>query len=110
RGDGAKQTAAPLVEAPAPTPVPEPKAPERTSQRSHTLKRGDTYFQLSKRYYGTIRCWNVIRDANRQWKVLESTEGLEVVIPALRREDMDGNGIPVVTQGAASNPIPPMRG
>lgn len=100
------ETATPAV------PPAAPKEPEWAVQRTHNLKVGDTYFDLSKRYYGTIGYWKTIRDANPQWRVLETVEGMEIVIPAINREDRNQPS-PQTIQGngnGGGNIIPPMRG
>lgn len=72
-----------------PTPAPE------TSERSHTVARGDTLGDISRQYYGTTRHWKKIQDANKV-----DPDGLHVgqklVIPVVASE-----AAPVATSGSS---------
>ena len=52
-----------------------------TKQRTHTVKRGDTYWDLARRYYGDPQQWRKIANAN-PYPAREIPIGAKLVIPA----------------------------
>lgn len=60
----------PQIVAPPPTPAPAPAAPRPPATpapptaRTHTVVRGDTFWGLAVRYYGTGTRWPTIANAN----------------------------------------------
>ncbi|MCA8940182.1 MAG: LysM peptidoglycan-binding domain-containing protein [Planctomycetes bacterium] len=60
-----------------------PEAPAPAEVRVHLFKSGDTPFTLSKQYYGTIKYWALIKNANPHWDMIDSPSGIELKIPAL---------------------------
>lgn len=77
-------------EAPAATPAP--MAPEATEEatpaaddageRTHTVARGDTFWDIAEEYYGDGTLWQVIADANPSQEARDLDIGTELVIPA----------------------------
>ncbi len=61
-------TVAPVQTAPADTndrPQLRSKPTPPPANRTHVVKKGDTLFNISQRYYGTPSKWRTIYDANR---------------------------------------------
>jgi 5'-nucleotidase / UDP-sugar diphosphatase len=77
-------------EAPAATPAP--MAPEATEEaataaddageRTHTVARGDTFWDIAEEYYGDGTLWQAIADANPSQEARDLDIGTELVIPA----------------------------
>jgi len=64
-----------------------PTTPDATgTDRVHVVKRGDTLTEISKRYYGTTRHWQKIKEAN-QVDPDGLSEGTKLTIPALATTD-----------------------
>lgn len=106
------EVAAPEIEPLPPTPAvketQQPAAPDWSTARKHTLKHGDNYFDLSQRYYGAYSFWRHIRDANPQWKVMDTQPGMEIIIPALKPEEASRPALPNAPT-ASSSIIPPRK-
>jgi len=98
----------PLPETPVVEKKPEPAAPDWSTARKHTLKHGDNYFDLANKYYGAISFWRHIRDANPQWKPMDTQPGMEIVIPALKGEEVSKPALPKVAT-ASDSIIPPRK-
>lgn len=67
------------VKPPAPPPAPKPAA--KTSATYHTMKKGDTLWDLSIKYYGTGTKWRIIADANGIKNVRAIPVGKKIRIP-----------------------------
>lgn len=104
--------AAPEIEPLPPTPAAketeQPTEPDWSTARKHVLKHGDNYFDLSQRYYGAYSFWRHIRDANPQWKVMDTQPGMEIIIPALKPEEASRPALPKAPN-ASSSIIPPRK-
>jgi LysM repeat protein len=104
--EGGPEHAAP--EKAASEPVKAAAKPDVTIAKTHILKRGDNYFELSRSYYGAVSYWRVIRDANPNWDPFKFEEGTVIDIPALRQGGTDAAPT-TVERNAASNVIPPLK-
>jgi hypothetical protein len=98
----------PLPETPVVKETAAPAEPDWSTARKHILKHGDNYFDLANKYYGAISFWRHIRDANPQWKVMDTQPGMEIVIPALKPEEVSRPALPKAPTSANSI-IPPRK-
>jgi nucleoid-associated protein YgaU len=72
--------------APAPHPTPatkpaEPQVAAARAARSHVIQAGDTLQTLSRKYYGSIRYWRLILEANPGLDPQHLRIGRKIVIP-----------------------------
>lgn len=68
---------------PAPPPPPPPPAPKPNppANRYHTVKKGDTLWDLAKRYYGNPYKWTTIANANQNPDPRKLQIGRNLLIP-----------------------------
>lgn len=64
----------------APTKTPEPPAPAKP-QRTHTIKAGDTLWDLAERFYGNPFKWTTIAQANSNPDPYKLQIGRKLIIP-----------------------------
>lgn len=70
----------------APESAPAPVAADDGARR-HVVAQADTLSAISQKYYGTVKYWPEIYDANRK-QIVDANRlqpGMEIVIPKLRR-------------------------
>lgn len=77
-----------------------PLVPEISAEQIHVIKRGDTLAEISKRYYGTTKHWQKIKEANRV-DPDGLQEGAKLTIPALAGGTASVTSAPAVGEGAA---------
>ncbi len=79
-------TSFPTKKAPAVAAVSEKSATSGGNEKRHIVKEGDSLFKIAKKYYGSVKDWELIADANQDVIGDNNTVyvGRELIIPGIK--------------------------